>query len=102
MIKIEMVRKGDNVQGGSNITGKNCDLFTHNQSRSYLNYLVPCRKINFSQPEGSRKKRRPGLRWLHSVLKHLQTLEVNVWWKKARDRDLWSEINKEAKAHKGL
>ena len=28
------------IQGGSNMTGINCDLFTHNQSRSYLNYLV--------------------------------------------------------------
>jgi hypothetical protein len=28
------------VQGGSNMTGTNCDLFTHNQSRSYLNHLV--------------------------------------------------------------
>jgi hypothetical protein len=26
------------VQGGSNMTGTNCDLFTHNQSRSYLNH----------------------------------------------------------------
>jgi hypothetical protein len=31
---------GDNVQGGSNMTGTNCDLFTHKQSRSYLNHLV--------------------------------------------------------------
>jgi hypothetical protein len=29
-----------NVQRGSNITGTNCDLFTHNQSLSYLNHLV--------------------------------------------------------------
>jgi hypothetical protein len=28
------------IQGGSNMTGTNCDLFTHNQSGSYLNYLV--------------------------------------------------------------
>ena len=28
------------LQGGSNMTGTNCDLFTHNQSRSYLNHLV--------------------------------------------------------------
>jgi hypothetical protein len=28
------------IQCGSNITGTNCDLFTHNQSRSYLNHLV--------------------------------------------------------------
>ena len=29
-----------NVQGGSNMTGTNCDLFTHKSSRSYLNHLV--------------------------------------------------------------
>ena len=28
------------IQGGSNMTGTNCNLFTHNQSRSYLNHLV--------------------------------------------------------------
>jgi hypothetical protein len=28
------------IQGGSNMTGTNCDLFTQNQSRSYLNHLV--------------------------------------------------------------
>jgi hypothetical protein len=28
------------VQGGSNMTGTNCNLFTHKQSRSYLNHLV--------------------------------------------------------------
>jgi hypothetical protein len=28
------------VQGGSNVTGTNCDLFTHKSSRSYLNHLV--------------------------------------------------------------
>jgi hypothetical protein len=30
------------IQGGSNMTGTNCDLFTHKSSRSYLNHLVPC------------------------------------------------------------
>ena len=32
--------KTGNVQGGSNMTGTNCDLFTHKQCRSYLNHLV--------------------------------------------------------------
>jgi hypothetical protein len=30
------------IQGGSNMTGTNCDLFTHKYSRSYLNHLVFC------------------------------------------------------------
>jgi hypothetical protein len=28
------------IQGGSNMTETNCDLFTHKSSRSYLNHLV--------------------------------------------------------------
>jgi hypothetical protein len=67
-----------------------------------VKHNAPCRKITFSQPEGGRKKGGPGLRWLDSVLKDLKTLEENAWWKKAWDRDLWSEIIKEDKAHKGL
>jgi hypothetical protein len=35
------------LQVGSNMTGTNCDLFTHKQSRSYLNYLV-FRTLNVS------------------------------------------------------
>ena len=30
---------GRYIQGGSNMTGTNCDLFTHKSSRSYLNHL---------------------------------------------------------------
>jgi hypothetical protein len=32
--------KSRGIQGGSNMTGTNCDLFTHKSSRSYLNHLV--------------------------------------------------------------
>jgi hypothetical protein len=28
------------LQGGSNMTGTNCDLFTHKSSQSYLNHLL--------------------------------------------------------------
>jgi hypothetical protein len=63
---------------------------------------VPCSKVTFFKPEGSRKKGRLRLRWLNSVLRDVKTLEVNVWRKKGRGRDLWSELIKEAKAHKGL
>jgi hypothetical protein len=54
----------------------------------------------YSQTECSSKKGGLRLRWLNSVLKYLKTLDVNAWWKKAWDRDLWSGIIKEAKAHK--
>ena len=63
---------------------------------------VPCMRITFSQQESSRKKGKPRLRWLDSVLKDLKSLEVKAWWKKAQDTDLWSEIIREAKVCKGL
>jgi hypothetical protein len=62
----------------------------------------PCKKISFSQPEGYRKKGRPELRWLDSVLKDVKLLIVETWGKKARDRNIWGRIIKEAKVHKGL
>jgi hypothetical protein len=54
------------------------------------------------QPEGSRKKGRPKLRWLESVLKDVKLLKVEAWWKKARDRNIWGKIIKETKVHTGL
>jgi hypothetical protein len=62
----------------------------------------PCKKITFSQPEGSRKKGRSKLRWLDSVLIDVNLLKVEAWWKKAPDRNIWGEIIKEAKVHTGL
>jgi hypothetical protein len=39
---------------------------------------APCKKITFCQPEGSRKKGRPKLRWLDSVLKDFKILTVTA------------------------
>jgi hypothetical protein len=63
---------------------------------------LPCKKISFSQREGSRKKGRTKLRWLDSVLKDVKLLKVEAWWKKARDRNIWGRIIKEDKVRKGL
>jgi len=37
---VHLVYRTLKIQGGSNMTGTDCGLFTHNQSRSYLNHLV--------------------------------------------------------------
>jgi superfamily II DNA helicase RecQ len=42
---------------------------------------VPCKEINCCQPEGSRKKGRPRLSWVDSVLKDLKILEVKSSWR---------------------
>jgi hypothetical protein len=39
---------------------------------------APCKKITFSQPEGIRKKGRPKLKWLDSVLKDLKILTLTA------------------------
>ena len=79
-----------------------CTSIPHTCYMPCQSNVLTCRKITFSQPDGSRKTERLRWRWLDSVLKDLMTLEVNAWCRKAWDRDLWSEIFKEAKAHKGL
>jgi hypothetical protein len=61
-----------------------------------------CRKLTFTQLEGSRKKGRPKLRWLDGVLQDLKILKMTAWWKKVQDRNGWKAVIKEAKAHKGL
>jgi hypothetical protein len=68
---------------------------------SRLEDNVPCMKITYPRPEGSKKQGKPRLRWLDSVLTDLKNFEVKAWCKKARDRDLWSEIIRETKAHYG-
>jgi hypothetical protein len=62
----------------------------------------PCKMVTFSQPEGSQKKGRPKLRWLDSVVKDVKLLKVETWCKKARNRNIWGRIIKEAKVHTGL
>jgi hypothetical protein len=62
----------------------------------------PCKKITFSQPEGTREKGRHKLRWFDSVLKDVKLLKVEAWWKKACDRNIWGRIIKEDKVHTGL
>jgi hypothetical protein len=42
-----------------------------------------CRKLTFSQLEGSRKEGRPKLRWLDYVLQDLKILKATTWWTKA-------------------
>jgi hypothetical protein len=40
LIRLLKAQTESDIQGGSNMTGTNCDLFTHKSSRSYLNHLV--------------------------------------------------------------
>jgi hypothetical protein len=39
-LSLKKAHKRTEIQSNSNMTGTNCDLFTHKQSRSYLKHLV--------------------------------------------------------------
>jgi len=45
---------------------------------------------------------RPRIRWLEDVIADLRRTGISGWMEKARNRDQWRQIVKEAKVHPGL
>jgi hypothetical protein len=58
-------------------------------------------KISESKPEGSRRRRRPRMKWLEDAEKGLREMKVTRRRQKAVDREEWASVFKEAKALRG-
>jgi hypothetical protein len=49
-----------------------------------------------------RRKGRPRLRWMNDVVADLRAIRIKQWMETMQDREKWSRIVEEAKAHPGL
>jgi hypothetical protein len=52
--------------------------------------------------DATRVRRRPKMRWLDDLYMDLKKMGIKGWRDRARNRETWRHILKEAKAHHGL
>jgi len=59
-------------------------------------------KKMYGNLHATRRRGRPKMRWLDEVSTDLIKMKINEWRDRARDRESWRRIVKEAKDHPGL
>jgi len=60
------------------------------------------KKMLYGKLYGTRRRGSPKMRWLDDVSMDLRKMGLNEWKDRARNREAWRHIVKEAKAHPGL